>query len=41
MDTLDLRAATSAKAELAMDKLRNKFGRDAVERGIALRGDED
>ncbi|HUR43777.1 MAG TPA: DNA polymerase IV [Aestuariivirga sp.] len=41
MDTLDLRAATSAKAELAMDKLRNKFGRDAVERGIALRDEED
>jgi DNA polymerase-4 len=39
--TLDQRAATSAKAEFAMDKLRNKFGRDAVERGIALRDEDD
>jgi DNA polymerase-4 len=41
VDTLDIRAATTAKAELAMDKLRNKFGRDAVGRGIAFRGEED
>ena len=39
--TLDDRVATSAKAELAMDKLRKKFGRDAVERGIVLREDKD
>jgi len=39
--TLDSRAGTSARAELAMDKLRKKFGRDAIERGIALRGDEE
>ncbi len=40
-ETLDAHAATSAKAELAMDKLRKKFGRDAVERGITLREGED
>jgi DNA polymerase-4 len=39
--TLDDHVATRAKAELAMDKLRKKFGRDAVERGIVLRGDEN
>jgi len=40
-ETLDVHASTSAKAELAMDKLRKKYGRDAVERGIALRENED
>ncbi|MBC8038513.1 MAG: DNA polymerase IV [Rhizobiales bacterium] len=40
-ETLDARVATSARAELAMDKLRTKFGRDAVERGIVLREDKD
>lgn len=39
-DTLDEKTATRAKAELAMDKLRDKFGKKAVERGIALREDE-
>jgi DNA polymerase-4 len=39
--TLDDHVAARAKAELAMDKLRKKFGRDAVERGIVLRGDEN
>ena len=35
--TLDQHVAAQAKAELAMDKLRDKFGRTAVERGIAYR----
>jgi DNA polymerase-4 len=39
-ETLDTRLASHAKAELAIDKLREKFGRSAVERGLALR-DED
>ncbi|MGH6854031.1 MAG: DNA polymerase IV [Aestuariivirga sp.] len=40
-ETLDAHAATHAKAEIAMDRLREKFGRDAVERGIVLREDKD
>lgn len=36
-DTLDSHVASRAKAELAIDKLREKFGRSAVERGLALR----
>ncbi len=40
-ETFDTRTATSARAELPMDKLRKKFGRDAVERGIGLREDRD
>ena len=39
-ETLDNRVASNAKAELAMDKLRDKFGRGAVERGINYRGPE-
>jgi DNA polymerase-4 len=39
-DTLDNIAAARAKAELAMDKLRDKFGKKAVERGLALKGEE-
>ena len=39
--TLDQHVAALAKAELAMDKLRNKFGRTAVERGIAYRKDRE
>ncbi len=39
-DTLDAKVATRAKAELAMDKLREKFGKRAVERGLALKGDD-
>ena len=35
--TLDQHVAAQARAELAMDKLRGKFGRHAVERGIAYR----
>ncbi len=35
--TLDSHVATQARAELAIDKLRDKFGRNAVERGIVLR----
>ena len=37
--TLDQRESALAKAELAIDKLRDKFGRHAVERGIALKGE--
>ncbi len=40
-ETLDSRVAAHAKAELAIDKLREKFGPDAVERGIMLRDDPD
>ncbi|MCB1377154.1 MAG: DNA polymerase IV [Alphaproteobacteria bacterium] len=36
--TLDPHVAAQAKAELAMDKLRGKFGDSAVERGIVYRG---
>ena len=39
-ESLDARAAATAKAELAIDRLREKFGRHAVERGIALRDGE-
>jgi DNA polymerase IV len=39
-DTLDNTVAARARAELAMDKLRAKFGRNAVERGLALREDD-
>lgn len=35
--TLDQHVAAQARAELAMDKLREKFGREAVERGIVRR----
>jgi DNA polymerase IV len=34
--TLDSRGAARAKAELAADKLRERFGNSAIERGIAL-----
>ena len=33
-ETLDANTATRAKAELAVDKIRDKFGRAAVGRGI-------
>ena len=39
--TLDQHVAANARAELAMDKLREKFGRSAVERGIAYRKGRD
>ncbi len=35
---LDLRADAHARVELAMDKLRDKFGTDAVEKGRGLKG---
>lgn len=38
-ETLDTHAAAQAKAERAVDKLRKKFGRDAVERGIVYRSE--
>ena len=37
--TLDARVSAKVKVELAMDKLRDKFGRKAIERGIALDDD--
>lgn len=40
-ETLDSHVAAKARAELAMDRLRGKFGRDAVARGIVLRGGKD
>ncbi len=39
--TLDARFATLTKAELAMDKLRKKFGKHAVERGLSLNHTDD
>ena len=36
---LDQRADAHAKVELAMDKLRDKFGAAAVEKGRGLKGD--
>lgn len=39
-ETLDTSAAARAKAELAMDKLREKFGRKAVEKGIGFKEDD-
>jgi DNA polymerase-4 len=39
-ETLDVTTAARAKAELAVDKIRDKFGRSAVARGIGF-GDED
>ncbi len=39
--TLDARFATLTKAELAMDKLRAKFGSHAIERGLAFKPDKD
>jgi DNA polymerase IV len=38
--TLDPREAASTKAELAMDKIRDRFGLDAVERGLGTRARE-
>ncbi len=40
LQTLDTREAAQTKAELAIDSLRKKFGRDAVERGIVSRTKE-
>jgi len=39
--TLDQHAAAQARAELAMDKLRGKFGRSAIDRGLAYRKGRD
>jgi DNA polymerase IV len=39
-ETLDATTAQRAKAELALDKIRNKFGRNAAGRGIGF-GEED
>jgi DNA polymerase IV len=40
LNTLDVREDASTKAELAMDKIREKFGLDAVERGLGTRAKE-
>lgn len=37
LSTLDVREAARTKAELALDRIREKFGKDAVERGIVTR----
>ena len=34
--TLDSRTGQRAKAELAMDRVREKFGQEAVEKGLGL-----
>jgi DNA polymerase-4 len=39
--SLDAREEAKTRAELAMDRLREKFGRHAVERGLAFDADED
>ncbi len=39
--TLDARAAARTRAEIAMDRLRARFGRTAIERGIAFGREED
>ena len=39
--TLDGRVAGRAKAELAIDRIRAKFGRTAVERGLSFSSDDD
>jgi DNA polymerase-4 len=38
--TLDAAAAAKGKAELAMDRLRARFGEDAVKRGLGLQGED-
>jgi DNA polymerase-4 len=40
-ETLDSHVASQARVELAMDRLRDRFGRGAVARGIALRRDRE
>jgi DNA polymerase-4 len=40
-ETLDVTAAAKAKAELAVDRIRDKFGRAAVARGIGFGLDEE
>jgi DNA polymerase IV len=40
-ETLDSGVAARAKAELAVDRIRDKFGRGAVGRGITFEGDQD
>lgn len=39
--TLDVKNATQTKAELAIDAIRKKFGKDAVEKGLVLRKKEE
>ena len=41
LNTLDARSLAQTKAELAVDKLRAKFGKNAVERGVALKPERD
>ena len=36
VETLDATAAARGRAELAMDRLREKFGRDSIERGLGF-----
>jgi DNA polymerase IV len=39
--TLDVKQTAQTKAELAIDAIRNKFGKDAVEKGLGLRKKEE
>jgi DNA polymerase-4 len=39
--SLDAAADALGKAELAMDRLRAKFGREAIKRGLAIGGDDE
>ncbi len=39
-ETLDVKQTAQTKAELAIDAIRNKFGTDAVEKGLVLRKKE-
>jgi DNA polymerase-4 len=39
-DSLDAHSRAKAKAEHAVDTLREKFGRSAVERGLAFKSDD-
>jgi DNA polymerase IV len=40
-ETLDVKQSTQTKAELAIDAIRQKFGKDAVEKGLVLRKKEE
>jgi DNA polymerase-4 len=39
--SLDARVETLTKAERAIDKLRGKFGKHAVERGLSFKNEND
>ena len=41
LDLLDTNAARDAAAERALDRLRDRFGRDAVIKGLAFEGEDE